>query len=84
MLRIHGISVTYMQVWRGKTKAFNTLRGDPAESYEKIPTYLNILEKAYPGTIVNYRKTDENHFLYSFTTVDASRIGTPSTNSDRG
>ncbi|XP_049353825.1 protein FAR1-RELATED SEQUENCE 4-like [Solanum verrucosum] len=75
MLRIHGISLTYMQAWRGKKKAFETLRGDPAESYGKIPTYLYILEKTYPGTIVNYKKTDENHFLYSFTALDASIRG---------
>ena len=33
------------------------------------------MEKTYPGTIVNYKKTDDNRFLYSFTALDASIRG---------
>lgn len=36
-----------MQVWRGKEKAFKTLSGDAAKSYEKISMYLYILETTY-------------------------------------
>ncbi|KAK6777443.1 hypothetical protein RDI58_024160 [Solanum bulbocastanum] len=64
-----------MQAWRGKAKAIKTLRGDPAESYGKIPMYLYILETTYLGTVVKYKKTDENHFLYSFVALDASIRG---------
>ncbi|PHU15306.1 Cinnamoyl-CoA reductase 1 [Capsicum chinense] len=71
MKRSHGISLTYMQDWRGKKKATTILRGDPAESYGKIPPYLYILEMTYPGTIVRLKKTDEDLFLYAFIALDA-------------
>ncbi|KAM3232734.1 hypothetical protein P3L10_018093 [Capsicum annuum] len=69
--RSHGISLTYMQAWRGKKKATTILRGNPAESYGKIPPYLYILETTYPGTIVRLKKRDEDLFLYAFVALDA-------------
>lgn len=43
--RQHMITLSYMQAWRGRQKAFGVLRGDPSLSYEKIPIHLYMLEK---------------------------------------
>lgn len=45
MLKFHGVSLTCMQAWQAKKKAIKMLRGDPTESYVKIPSYMYILEK---------------------------------------
>ncbi|XP_075111999.1 uncharacterized protein LOC142182038 [Nicotiana tabacum] len=52
MLSEHGVNLTYMQVWRAKEKALEYLRGHPADSYSRLPSYLYILEKIYPGTSI--------------------------------
>ncbi|KAH0662483.1 hypothetical protein KY284_027414 [Solanum tuberosum] len=37
VLKVHGVALTYMQAWRAKEKAIKLVRGDPAESYAKLP-----------------------------------------------
>ncbi|KAM3302115.1 hypothetical protein P3S67_016617 [Capsicum chacoense] len=71
MKREHGVSLNYHQAWRAKIKVVNILRGDPTESYLKIPGYLYILEKHYPESVVSWKKTEENKFLYAFVALDA-------------
>ncbi|XP_047249905.1 uncharacterized protein LOC124885699 [Capsicum annuum] len=75
MMREHGISLDYHQAWRAKIKAVKILRGDPTESYQKIPGYLYMLKKHYRGSVVNWKKTEENRFLYAFVALDASIRG---------
>ncbi|XP_059292530.1 uncharacterized protein LOC132045988 [Lycium ferocissimum] len=62
--------MTYMQAYRAKEKALNMLRGGPTESYNKLPIYFNILEKAYPGSVVSLEKIVEDHFLYAFVALE--------------
>nr|XP_018628034.1 uncharacterized protein LOC104101474 [Nicotiana tomentosiformis] len=63
MLSEHGVNLTYMQVWRAKKRALEFLRGRPADSYSRLPSYLYILEKTYPGSVVKLQKTDDDCFL---------------------
>lgn len=72
MLKFHGVKMTYMQAWRVKDKAIKMLRGDPSESYAKIPGYLYVLDKYHPGSVVGSEVTDENKFLYAFVALEAS------------
>ncbi|KAM3375233.1 hypothetical protein P3S68_013947 [Capsicum galapagoense] len=72
MMREHGISLDYHQAWQVKTKAVKILRGDPTESYQKISGYLYMLKKHYPGSVVTWKKVEENRFLYAFVALDAS------------
>lgn len=66
MKKAHEISLTYIQVWRGKQRAFKLLRGDPAESYEFFfLIYLYIFVTTYPGIIVNLNRRRKS-FLYHF------------------
>ncbi|XP_060200781.1 uncharacterized protein LOC132629055 [Lycium barbarum] len=42
------------------------LMGEPSDSYKKLPGYLYILDKTYPGSHITMRKSNENEFLYLF------------------
>ncbi|XP_070001923.1 uncharacterized protein [Nicotiana sylvestris] len=72
MLSEHGVNLTYMQAWRAKEKALEFLRGHPADSCSKLPSYLYILEKTYPGSVVKLKKADDNCFLYAFVAIYTS------------
>ncbi|XP_070013029.1 protein FAR1-RELATED SEQUENCE 3-like [Nicotiana sylvestris] len=71
----HGVNLTYMQAWRAKEKALQFLRCHPADSYSKLPSYLYILEKTYPGSVVKLKKTYDDCFLYVFVAICTSING---------
>ncbi|XP_060201958.1 uncharacterized protein LOC132630394 [Lycium barbarum] len=71
MRKQHGVTLTYMQAYRAKQKAMIMLQGDPTDSYSKIPAYLYILQKTYPGSVVRLEKTEEDRFLYTFVALEA-------------
>ncbi|XP_059277727.1 uncharacterized protein LOC132031860 [Lycium ferocissimum] len=71
MRKQHGVTLTYMQAYRAKQKAMIMLRGDPTDSYSKLPAYLYILQKTYPGSVVRLEKTEEDRFLYTFVALEA-------------
>ncbi|XP_060190479.1 uncharacterized protein LOC132619660 [Lycium barbarum] len=61
-----GMDVSYMVAWWAKEKAMKDVMGEPSDSYKKLPGYLYILDKTYPGSHIRMRKSDENEFLYLF------------------
>uniref|UniRef100_A0A1S4CM73 MULE transposase domain-containing protein n=1 Tax=Nicotiana tabacum TaxID=4097 RepID=A0A1S4CM73_TOBAC len=63
-----GVDVSYMLAWRAKEKAMNFLRGEPADSYKKLPGYLYTMDKTYP--------VDGSHLkpYYTWTFVSASTL----------
>ncbi|XP_075096238.1 uncharacterized protein LOC142174356 [Nicotiana tabacum] len=75
MLSEHDMNLTYMQAWRAKEKTLQFLRGHPADSYSKLPSYLYILEKTYPGSVVKLKKTDGDCFFYVFVEICTSISG---------
>ncbi|XP_075076625.1 uncharacterized protein LOC142163255 [Nicotiana tabacum] len=75
MLSEHGVNLTYIQAWRAKENALEFLRGHPAESYSKLPSYLYILEKTYSRPVVKLKKTDDDCFLYAFVAICTSISG---------
>ncbi|XP_070025312.1 uncharacterized protein [Nicotiana sylvestris] len=75
MLSEHDVNLTYMKAWRAKEKALQFLRGHPTDSYRKLPSYLYILEKPYPRSVVKLKKTDDNCFLYVVDAICTSISG---------
>ncbi|XP_059315454.1 uncharacterized protein LOC132066083 [Lycium ferocissimum] len=67
----YGVDVSYMTAWRAREKAMNELRGEPTESYKKLPGYVYILDKTYPGSHVIMHKSQQNEFLYLFIALKA-------------
>ncbi|XP_015160621.1 uncharacterized protein [Solanum tuberosum] len=54
-----------------KRKALDSIMGQPAASYKKLPGYLYTLDKTYPGSHIRMKKTPENKFLYLFISLHA-------------
>ncbi|XP_019264169.1 PREDICTED: uncharacterized protein LOC109241816 [Nicotiana attenuata] len=75
MLAEHGVNLSYMQAWRAKEKALQFLRGNPADSYSKLPKYFYILEETYPGSHVKLKKTAYECFLYAFVAISTPISG---------
>ncbi|XP_060216437.1 uncharacterized protein LOC132643918 [Lycium barbarum] len=67
----YGVDVSYMTAWRAREKAMSELRGEPTESYKKLPGYVYILDKTYPGSHVRMHKSQQNEFLYLFIALKA-------------
>ncbi|XP_075112267.1 uncharacterized protein LOC107783443 [Nicotiana tabacum] len=75
MLSEHGVNLSYMQAWRTKEKALQFLRGNPTDSYNKLPKYFYILKETYPGSVVKLKKTADECFLYAFVALCTSISG---------
>ncbi|KAH0632468.1 hypothetical protein KY284_035254 [Solanum tuberosum] len=52
MLAEYGVQLTYMRAWRAKETTLELVRGDPIQSYAKLPSYFHILEATYPVSIL--------------------------------
>ncbi|KAH0705587.1 hypothetical protein KY290_010277 [Solanum tuberosum] len=68
----YGVRLTYMQAWRAKEAALELVRGDPIQSYAKLPSYFHILEATYPGSHIRLHKSEDNRFLYAFVALFTS------------
>ncbi|XP_019235650.1 PREDICTED: uncharacterized protein LOC109215978 [Nicotiana attenuata] len=51
MNKQYGLQMTYMQAWRSKEYAVQVLRGNPSESYEKLPSYFYMLVLTNPMSV---------------------------------
>ncbi|XP_019259015.1 PREDICTED: protein FAR1-RELATED SEQUENCE 4-like [Nicotiana attenuata] len=75
MNKQYGLQMTYMQAWRSKEYAVQVLRGNPSESYEKLPSYFYMLVLTNPVSVVNLKKTEEDLFMYAFVALYPSIKG---------
>ncbi|XP_027768029.1 uncharacterized protein LOC114074349 [Solanum pennellii] len=66
MLKLHGVSLTYIHAWGAREKTIKLVHGDPAESYAKLPGYLYILEQTYPGSVLKIKRKECDKFFYAF------------------
>ncbi|XP_009772794.2 uncharacterized protein [Nicotiana sylvestris] len=66
-----GVYVSYMLAWRAKKKAMNFLRGEPADSYKKLPGYLYTMDMTYPGSHIRMVKSPKNEFMYVYISLYA-------------
>ncbi|XP_075083359.1 uncharacterized protein LOC142167102 [Nicotiana tabacum] len=66
-----GIDVSYMLAWRAREKAGNFLRGEPVDSYNKLPGCLYTLDMTYPGSHIRMKKSPKNEFMYLYISLYA-------------
>ncbi|XP_062085649.1 uncharacterized protein LOC133791748 [Humulus lupulus] len=71
----YSIKMNYRKAWRSKEHALNKLRGNAKESYNLIPSYLYMLQKTNPGTIVDIEKGEDKSLLFLFMALNASLRG---------
>ncbi|WZZ10651.1 hypothetical protein YC2023_096572 [Brassica napus] len=66
-----GVTVSYSTALRGKHKAVSDLRGNPQESFARLPSYLYMLERMNPGTITRLVVDEKKQFKYMFFALKA-------------
>ncbi|KAL0833276.1 hypothetical protein Bca101_085165 [Brassica carinata] len=66
-----GVKVSYSTALRGKHQAVSDLRGNPEESFARLPSYLYMLEKMNPDTITRLVVDETNQFKYMFFALGA-------------
>nr|XP_016507065.1 PREDICTED: uncharacterized protein LOC107824764 [Nicotiana tabacum] len=68
-------SISNSSTIRAKEKDLKFLRGHLVDSYSRLPSYLYILEKTYPRSVVKLQKAEDNCFLYAFVELSTSIKG---------
>ncbi|XP_062099976.1 uncharacterized protein LOC133805842 [Humulus lupulus] len=61
----YGIELSYGKAWRCREKALSYVRGTLEASYQKLPSYLFMLQQKNPGTLTDF-VTEEDRFKYCF------------------
>ncbi|XP_062100828.1 uncharacterized protein LOC133806755 [Humulus lupulus] len=70
----YGIELSYGKAWRCREKALSYVRGTLEESYQKLPSYLFMLQQKNPETLT-YFVTKEYRFKYCIFSLRVSRRG---------
>ncbi|XP_023644686.1 uncharacterized protein LOC17899636 isoform X2 [Capsella rubella] len=78
--RVHGISLSYKQAWRGKERIMATLRGSSAGSFEEeyrlLPQYCYEIRRTNPGSVaVVHANPIDGTFQHLFISFRASITG---------
>ncbi|XP_031474045.1 uncharacterized protein LOC116246348 [Nymphaea colorata] len=74
--RLHGITLTYKQAWRGKERIMAAVRGSFEEGYRLLPQYCEQIKRTNPGSIASvYGIGPDNCFQRLFISFYASIYG---------
>ncbi|RID71102.1 hypothetical protein BRARA_C03060 [Brassica rapa] len=74
--RVHGITLSYKQAWRGKERIMATMRGSFEEGYRLLPQYCEQVKRTNPGSIASvYGSPADNCFQRLFVSFHASIFG---------
>ncbi|KAJ8759448.1 hypothetical protein K2173_006985 [Erythroxylum novogranatense] len=74
--RVHGITLSYKQAWRGKERIIATMRGSFEEGYRLLPQYCEQVKRTNPGSIAAvYGNPADNCFQRLFISFHASIYG---------
>ncbi|KAJ3674695.1 hypothetical protein LUZ60_005311 [Juncus effusus] len=74
--RMHGITLSYKQAWRGKERIIAAVRGSFEEGYKLLPQYCEQVMRTNPGSIAKvYGDPEDNCFRRLFISYYASIYG---------
>ncbi|KAH6798618.1 MuDR family transposase [Perilla frutescens var. frutescens] len=74
--RVHGITLSYKQAWRGKERFMASLRGSFEEDYRLLPQYCNQIRRTNPGSMASVCVNPiDNSFQRLFISYQASIYG---------
>ncbi|KAJ8747749.1 hypothetical protein K2173_005354 [Erythroxylum novogranatense] len=74
--RVHGITLSYKQAWRGKERIMAAMRGSFEEGYRLLPQYCDQVKRTNPGSIATvYGNPSDNCFQRLFISFQASIYG---------
>ncbi|XP_022889448.1 uncharacterized protein LOC111404956 [Olea europaea var. sylvestris] len=75
MLHNYGVSLNYVKAWRSRERTLKILRGDPTDSFMKIPSFFYMLDQINPGTVTGLELDSHNRFKYCFMAIGTSIRG---------
>ncbi|KAK4441610.1 hypothetical protein Salat_0495900 [Sesamum alatum] len=74
--RVHGITLSYKQAWRGKERFMASLRGSFEEDYRLLPQYCSQVRRTNPGSMASVCVNPlDNSFQRLFISYQASIYG---------
>ncbi|WCJ43859.1 hypothetical protein M5689_024568 [Euphorbia peplus] len=74
--RVHGITLSYKQAWRGKERIMAAMRGSFEEGYRLLPQYCEQVKRTNPGSIASvYGSPSDGCFQRLFISFQASIYG---------
>lgn len=74
--RVHGITLSYKQAWRGKERIMAAMRGSFEEGYRLLPQYCEQVKRTNPASIASvYGNPTDNCFQRLFISFQASIYG---------
>ncbi|GLT45929.1 hypothetical protein SLA2020_197240 [Shorea laevis] len=74
--RVHGITLSYKQAWRGKERIMAAVRGSFEQDYRLLPWYCNLITITNPGSMaLVYADSVVNCFQRLFVSYHASIFG---------
>ncbi|XP_068493058.1 uncharacterized protein [Phaseolus vulgaris] len=74
--RVHGITLSYKQAWRGKERIMAAMRGSFEEGYRLLPHYCEQVKRTNPGSIASvYGSPADCCFQRLFISFQASIYG---------
>lgn len=74
--RVHGITLSYKQAWRGKERIMARDRGSFEEDYCLLPQYCDMISRTNPGSIARvYEDPTDKSFQRLFISFEASIYG---------
>ena len=74
--RVHGITLSYKQAWRGKERIMAAVRGSFEEGYRLLPQYCDQIRRTNPESIaLVYANPMDNSFHRLFVSFQASIYG---------
>ena len=74
--RVHGITLSYKQAWRGKERIMAAMRGSFEEGYRLLPQYCEQVKRTNPGSIASvYGNQADGCFQRLFISFQASIYG---------
>ncbi|XP_062081583.1 uncharacterized protein LOC133788119 [Humulus lupulus] len=71
----YGVHMSYAKAWRCREHALAYIRGTPESSFQKLPSFLYMMEQKNPGTVTHLQMDNEGRFKYCFMALGVSIMG---------
>ncbi|XP_062086202.1 uncharacterized protein LOC133792313 [Humulus lupulus] len=71
----YGVHMSYAKAWRCREHALAYIRGTPESSFQKLPSFIYMMEQKNPRTVTHLQMDNEGRFKYCFMALGVSIMG---------
>lgn len=75
MLQTYSVYLNYLKAWRSREHTLKIVRGDPTDSFGKIPSFFHVLRQKNPGMVTELEIDSQSRFNYCFMALGTSIRG---------